>query len=100
MTSGYLPVTKTAQNNEVYVNNFLSKADGTKNGIAATATKQAISQNDAYFTSEVFIGSSYARDEVGSLVSSLMQDKAAVTDELVQSYFTKAIKNCKYQAGQ
>ena len=100
MTSGYLPVTKTAQNNEVYVNNFLSKADGTKKGIAATATKQAIAQNNAYFTSEVFIGSSYARDEVGSLVSSLMQDKAAVTDELVQSYFTKAIKNCKYQAGQ
>ncbi|MDE5715159.1 MAG: extracellular solute-binding protein, partial [Anaeroplasmataceae bacterium] len=73
LASGYLPVTTPATEIPAY-KEFLDQAAGNKAGIAALATKQAIAQTDNYFTSAVFLGSSYARDEVGSLLSKIMLD--------------------------
>ena len=99
--SGYLPVNKKATELEPY-QQFLASAAGNKAGIAALATKVALAQEANYYTSEVFIGSAYARDEVGSLVSTIMQDltiNSGNIDSKISEYFKTAIANCEYQAG-
>ena len=98
LATGYLPVTTPATEIDVY-QNFLNKAAGNKAGIAALSTKQAIAQKDNYFTSAVFVGSSTARDEVGSLIVKIMSDTSGNIDAAIDSYFEAAIKECRYQSG-
>ena len=66
MTSGYMPVIKTAQSHEVY-QEFLAKADGGAY-LQAACVKQSIAQMDYYYVSPAFDGSSAARDAVGTLI--------------------------------
>lgn len=102
--SGYLPVTKPATATEVY-QTFLNRAykeDGSLNDIAAASSQQAVAQNDHYFSSAVFIGSSTARDQAASLMISILGDKEMTADNMVakiDEYFEAAIKECRYQAG-
>lgn len=98
LATGYLPVTTPATEIEAYTQ-FLNKAAGNKAGIAALSTKQAIAQKDNYFTSAVFVGSSTARDEVGSLIVKVMSDTSGNIDSAINSYFEAAIKECRYQSG-
>lgn len=101
LASGYLPITKTAAELKEY-QDFLDKAAGNSTGIAALATKVALEQEKNYYTSAVFIGSAYARDEVASLLKKIMIDQtinSSNADQKILAYFEEAIENCEYQAG-
>lgn len=92
MASGYVPVLKSVAENETYAT-FLAKADGTNN-IAALSAKVCMEQEDAYYTSPAFVGSSEARDQVGALLI------AAITGEKsIDEAFTYAINECEYAVG-
>lgn len=102
--SGYLPVTTTATSTDYY-QAFLNRAyneDGSLKDIKAASSKQAVAQNDNYFSSPVFIGSSTARDQVAELVVGILGDKTMTADNMeskIAEYFENAVKECRYQAG-
>ncbi len=96
IASGYIPVIKSAMNNEFY-SEFLSGADG-GNNIAALSAKVSLEQESYYFTSPAFYGSSGARDEVGKLMYKcfLIEDGANVTAKIKKA-FEAAVSELKYK---
>ncbi|MGM9647755.1 MAG: extracellular solute-binding protein [Eubacteriales bacterium] len=98
MKSGYVPVIKSAAQDEIYKTEFLDKADG-GDYIQALSVKVGLQQESAYFTSPAFNGSSVARDQVGLL----MQKCFSLTDKdvaaAIKKAFEDAIAECEYQAG-
>ncbi len=99
MTSGYVPVIKSAAEDEVYKTEFLDKADG-GDYIQALSVKTGLAQADAYYTSPAFNGSSVARDQVGLLMQECLSQKAdGDVKALIKKAFEDAIAECKYQAG-
>ena len=95
--SGYVPVIKTVNEDELY-QEFLNEADGFKTGIAAYSAKVCLEQADAYYVSPAFNGSSTARDEVGLLLQSCFTDYANASDKLamIKEKFASAIEECEY----
>lgn len=92
MASGYVPVLKSVAENDAYAA-FLAKADG-RDQVAALSAKVCMEQEDAYYTSPAFVGSSEARDQVGALLI------AAITgDKSIDDAFTYAINECEYAVG-
>lgn len=92
MASGYVPVLKSVAENDAYAA-FLAKADG-GDQVAALSAKVCMEQEDAYYTSPAFVGSSEARDQVGALLI------AAITgDKSIDDAFTYAINECEYAVG-
>ena len=96
MASGYAPVIESVKDNEIY-QQWLDKASG-YNNLQALAVKQAIAQNNAYFVSPAFNGSSVARDEVGLLMTQCLLLTGDVESQ-IKAKFEQAIKNCKSKAG-
>ena len=95
--SGYVPVIKSVNSDPIYAD-FLANADGGDN-VAALSVKVCLEQEDYYYTSPAFNGSSKARDEVGKLMQAafkLSPDTADVPGE-IKKLFAKAINECKYQ---
>lgn len=108
MKSGYAPVIKSVQNDPVYQAWLdASNSDGvdeetglpvwkTSQNLTALSVKQALAQNDAYYVSPAFNGSSVARDQVGIL----LQDALVVTGDnisaQIDALFKKAINECEY----
>lgn len=95
MTSGYVPVIKSVSANPAY-SDFISKADG-GNYISALSAKICLEQQDAYYTSPAFKGSSTARSQVGALLTKCltMEDNGNI-DAAIQKAFTDAIDECEY----
>ena len=95
MASGYVPVIKSVADNEVYAE-FLNKADG-GDFVSALSAKVCLEQQDAYYTSPAFNGSSTARDEVAALLPKCLTipDDADVDAE-IQKAFEDAIQKCEY----
>ncbi len=93
MVSGYVPVLKSVAEHPVYAK-FLASADG-GDYIAALAAKVCIEQQDAYYTSPAFNGSSTARDEVGALLVECLVTETTDIDALIEKAFTDAIKTCE-----
>lgn len=94
MASGYVPVLKSVAENEYYAQ-FLANADG-YDYIAALSAKVCLEQEEAYYTSPAFNGSSKARDQVGSLISKIL---AATTNDEVKTIneaFADALYECRY----
>lgn len=89
MASGYVPVLKSVADNPVY-SAFLNKADG-GNNVAALSAKICMQQQDAYYTSPAFNGSSKARDEVGALLVKCLKGE---TD--IDTAFKAALDECEY----
>ena len=98
MTSGYIPVLENVTDNPVYAAE-LEAADGFE-GLPLLATKVALEQADAYYTSPAFNGSSAARDQVGKLIQFCMTDASCSTAEGIKKAFEDAIYECKYQIGE
>ena len=96
MASGYVPVIKSVNSNEVYAN-FLAKADGGAN-IASLSAKVCLEQEAAYYTSPAFNGSSEARSQVGALLQKVMVSKEADVDAMINKAFADAVEECKYKA--
>ena len=98
MVSGYMPVIKSVKDNEVYKNGFLNKADGGDN-ITALSVKVGFDQENAYYTSPAFNGSSVARDEVGKLMQDCFIAKTNDVDGAIKKAFEDAVSTCEFKAG-
>ena len=99
MTSGYVPVIKSAAEDAVYKSDFLDLADG-GDYIQALSVKVGLKQEAAYYTSPAFNGSSIARDQVGLLMQQCLSAKDnGDVNKLIKKAFEDAIAECKYQAG-
>ena len=93
MASGYVPVLKSVAEHPVYAD-FLASANG-GDFIAALSAKVCLEQQDAYYTSPAFNGSSTARDEVGALLTKCLVDSAKDLDAMILKNFEAAIKACE-----
>lgn len=95
MTSGYVPVIKSVADNEAY-KAFLDKANGGSN-VAALSAKVCLEQQDAYYTSPAFNGSSEARTQVGLLLTKCLALKGNDIDSQIASAFEDAVEECEYK---
>jgi multiple sugar transport system substrate-binding protein len=98
MTSGYIPVLENVTDNAVYAEE-LEAANGYE-GLPLLATKVALEQADAYYTSPAFNGSSAARDEVGKLIQFCFADASCATADGIKKAFENAVKECNHQIGK
>ena len=94
MASGYVPVIKSVGENEIYKTEFLDKANG-GDFIAALSAKVCLEQEESYYTSPAFNGSSVAREEVGYLVSKVISTKTTTPYSSISKAFKDAVNNCK-----
>jgi hypothetical protein len=93
MTSGYMPVIKSAKEMAQYAN-WLNNANSTGN-LVATVAKLAFEQADAAFVSPAFNGSTKARDQVGALIQvCFTKTGVADVDAMIKEEFRKAINEC------
>lgn len=93
MASGYVPVLKSVSANPVYAD-FIGKADG-GDYVSALAAKVCLEQEDAYYTSPAFNGSSEARSQVGALLTKCLVLTGDV-DGQIDKAFQDAIDECEY----
>ena len=93
MASGYVPVLKSTFTLEPYAE-FLSGANNNKEGIAALSAKICMEQEQAYFTSPAFIGSSDARDQVGQLLVNYISSGEGTTEAALKQLFQDAYNRC------
>ena len=98
MTSGYIPVLENVTDNAVYAEE-LEAANGYE-GLPLLATKVALEQADAYYTSPAFNGSSAARDEVGKLIQFCFADASCATADGIKKAFENAVAECNHQIGK
>ena len=97
MASGYVPVIKSVAENEIYAD-FLANADG-GDYISALSAKVCLEQEEAYYTSPAFNGSSTARDQVGALLSKcLTADDGGDVDAMIEAAFQDAVDECEYSS--
>ena len=89
-----MPVIKSVESDEIFAD-FVGKADG-GDYIAAQSMKVCLSQVDAYFVSPAFVGSSTARDEVGSLLQKCLTVTGDVKGQ-IETAFEDAVDECEYQ---
>lgn len=94
MASGYVPVLKSVAENPVYAE-FIDSADG-YDFVAALSAKVCLEQEDAYYTSPAFNGSSTARDQVASLLAKCLSTKTDNVDAMIRRAFQDAIDECEY----
>lgn len=96
MTSGYVPVLKSVADNPVY-KEFVAKANGGAY-LTSLSAKVCLEQEEAYYTSPAFNGSSTARSQVESLLASCLSasDNGNV-DQMIDKAFQNAIDECEYQ---
>ena len=100
MNNGYAPVIKSVAENPVYAD-FLASAS--TDNIQAYAVKVALEQEEAYYASPAFNGSSVAREQVGLLIQkcfTLEASSAADLDAKIKKAFADCIDECKYQSAQ
>ena len=101
MASGYVPNNTAVLENDMYLE-FLDSANGYDSGIAALSAKVCMDQAEYYFTSPAFVGSSDARDQVGSLLQSVFETNVAESgktlSQIIDEAFAFAVAEC--EAGQ
>ena len=95
MASGYVPVLKSVGENEIYKSEFLDKANGSTY-IAALSVKVCLEQEQAYYTSPAFNGSSVARDQVGQLLTKVISATANDPLAMINEAFEDAISECEF----
>ena len=93
MTSGYVPVLKSTFELDAY-KEFLAGASTNKEGIAALSAKVCMEQEDSYFTSPAFEGSSHARDQVGNLLIACVSADINASDAQLKKLFQDAVDYC------
>lgn len=93
MASGYVPVLKSTFELDAY-KEFLAGASNNKEGIAALSGEICMQQENAYFTSPAFIGSSDARDQVGQLLVNYISAESGTTKDQLRQLFQEAYNRC------
>lgn len=96
MASGYVPVIKSVENNAAYKEHI--EKTGNDN-IAAVSAKACLEQEEWYYTSPAFLGSSEARIQVGDLMNNVFSEQGNDIDAIVNNAFDTAVYNCKYSIG-
>lgn len=95
--SGYTPVIKSVFENPAY-QEFLSEADSATGLTARTSLiGKQMAEDNAFYTSPAFVGSSKAREQVGLLVKTYLQNEDP--NRKVEEFFAAAIFECNYFAG-
>ena len=94
MASGYVPVLKSVAQNPVYAD-FVAQADGGKY-VSALSAKVCLEQENAYYTSPAFNGSSEARDQVKNLLVKCLALTGSDVDAAIADAFADAIAECEY----
>jgi hypothetical protein len=94
MASGYVPVLKSVSENPVYAE-FVANADGGKY-ISALSAKVCLDQQDAYYTSPAFNGSSEARSQVQALLTKCLALTGSDVDAKIAEAFADAVAECEY----
>ena len=94
MASGYVPVLKSVAEHPVYAEE-LAAADGGDH-ISMLAAKVCLEQADAYYTSPAFNGSSEARSQVGTLLTTCLSKAASNVDAMIDEAFADAIEECEF----
>ena len=95
MVSGYVPVIKSVETNEAYAN-FLKSAENGNDGIAALSAQVCLDQEEYYYASPAFNGSSKARDEVGALLQKCLPLTGSNLEDQIEEAFEDAIDECEY----
>lgn len=95
IASGYVPVIKSVMKNAVFAKHIES-ADGYTH-LAALSTKVCMAQEQAYYTSPAFNGSSKARDQVGALLAKCLGLSGDI-DKQIKDAFAAAIEECEFAA--
>ncbi|MBR5768368.1 MAG: extracellular solute-binding protein [Clostridia bacterium] len=93
MTSGYVPVLRSTFELDAY-KEFLDGAKYTKDGIAALSAKICMEQENNYFTSPAFVGSSDARDQVGELLVAYISAPEGTSRDDLKTLFVNAFNRC------
>ncbi|MDD3831408.1 MAG: extracellular solute-binding protein [Clostridia bacterium] len=100
MASGYVPVLKSVADNAIY-KAFVDAANGGSH-ISALSAKVCLEQQESYYVSPAFNGSSTARDQVGLLLQTCLTTVLSggqTVDDLIDSAFQDAVDECEYSAG-
>lgn len=99
IASGYVPVIKSVTSDETYAKHIARKGVDTKNGVISNSAQVCLTQEDFYFTSPAFAGSSKAREEVDALLTKCLvfenKDATALKTNIDKA-FADAIANCEY----
>ena len=93
MTSGYVPVLRSTFEMDAY-KEFMNGANTNKEGIAALSAKICMEQEQSYFTSPAFVGSSDARDQVGKLLVAYVSAAENASEAELKKLFTDAYDRC------
>ena len=75
--------------------NKLTKDSFTENENLTGGAKVCLDQQDAYYTSPAFVGSSDARDAVGLLLQSALVDSNTDTNAVLDKVFKEALTSCR-----
>ena len=91
--SGYTPVLNSVFENKTYADHLEKDADGYATGITYTSAKvcKKLVEEQAYYYSPAFNGSSKARDNVGILMQAVFEGT-----KTIDKAFEDAINDCKY----
>lgn len=94
--SGYIPATRAVENDELYLE-FLAETEGNAN-IQAHACKVAKQLRDDgwFYISPAFYGSSVARDQVGLMVESILNNTDKDIPKIVENAFKDAMDQINY----
>ena len=95
--SGYAPVINSAKEDVVY-KMWLSAANG-YNNLQALCVQATIAQENAYFTSPAFNGSSKARSEAEKMMTDIMVYAGSDVREKAGSLLAAALAACKKASG-
>ena len=96
-TSGYMPVLKSVQENEIYAG-LMASANGYEN-LPYLVVKVGLEAADSYFTSPAFNGSTVARKQVGALLAKCMSENTSDVDSLINGAFEDAYDECVFLGG-
>ncbi|MCR5309070.1 MAG: extracellular solute-binding protein [Bacilli bacterium] len=95
--SGYVPVLKSVASDPTY-SSFIANADLGNDYATALAAKVCLEQEDAYYTSPAFNGSSMARDQIGKALTKILPKPNTDDGDLnafINEVFDDAIKECE-----
>ncbi len=99
IASGYVPVIKSVNEDATYAAHLKKKGVDTKQGVISNSAQICLTQEEYYFTSPAFSGSSKAREEVDALLTKCLvfenKNAATLKSELDKAFAT-AISNCEY----
>ncbi len=95
--SGYMPVIKSAQDNELYAE-WLNEANGYE-GLPALVVKVALEEADTYFTSPAFNGSTVAREQLEIMLPYCLSNNSGSDDDVIEQAFKYAYDQCVQLGG-